>query len=329
MQKVTISDVAHEAGCSKATVSYVINRTRPISEQVRKKVLDAAERLGYHPSGKRNTPQRRSIALLVRGDFRVGDEPAFTFHHEILRRGYIPQIFMCGPDVESLKLVLAAIGNDRNVAGVINAVPTIGSLNLLKYCRELPSFVFARNGCMLCSVHCNYTHRMRLALSHLHSLGHRKVIFFIDSSTVDKPQMISNITFLQEYSQSVEMGTRIVTHPEQRDNRALFPKLDKVWKDGFTAVLAWNDFFAEMIYQWAYERNIRIPDALSILAFCDEFRAQGFAPPLTSVQIPLEKLVHYTVDALLARIEDRKTEEVLLHPFLSPGASTGPALKKH
>ena len=68
---------------------------------------------------------------------------------------------------------------------------------------------------------------------------------------------------------------------------------------------------------------------LSVLAFCDAFSAQGFAPPLTSVQIPTEQLVRYTVDALLARIEDRKTEDVLLHPFLSPGSSTAPALKKY
>ena len=329
MRKVTISDVASEAGCSKAAVSYVINRTRPISAEVRKKVLDAAERLGYYPSGKRNTPRRRSIALLIRGDFRVGNEPAFTFHHEILRRGYVPQIFMCGSDAESLKPVLSAIGNDRNIAGVINTVPDIGSLNLLKYCRELPSFIYARNGCMLCSVHCNYTHRMNLALSHLHTLGHRKVVFFIDSATMDKQQMIDNLAFLQRYSRSVGMEARVVTHPERRDNPVLFPKLDREWDGGATAILAWNDFFASMVYQWAYERYIRIPDKLSVIAFCDEFSARGFAPPLTSVQIPLDLLVHHTVEALLARIEDRKTEEVLLHPFLSMGASTGPSLKKH
>ena len=85
---------------------------------------------------------------------------------------------------------------------------------------------------------------MNLALSHLHTLGHRKVVFFIDSATMDKQQMIDNLAFLQRYSRSVGM-------------------------------------------------------------------------------------VHHTVEALLARIEDRKTEEVLLHPFLSMGASTGPLLKKH
>ncbi len=329
MQKVTISDVAREAGCSKAAVSYVINRTRPISPEVRKKVLEAAERLGYHPSGKRNSPRRQSIALLIRGDFPVGNEPAFSFHHEILRRGYVPQIFLCDADPEALKTVLAAIGNDRNIAGVINAVPDVGSLNLLKYCREVPSFIYARNGCMLCSVHCNYIHRMRLALTHLHALGHRRIVFFIDVATTDRPLMIDNLAFLKEFCQSAGMAARIVEHPERRDNALLFPKLDREWENGCTAVLAWNDFFASMIYQWAYEREIRIPDMFSVLAFSEAFSAQGFAPPLTSVQIPTEQLVRYTVDALLARIEDRKTEEVLLHPFLSPGSSTGPALKKY
>lgn len=327
MRKVTISDVALEAGCSKAAVSYVINRTRPISAEVRKKVLETAERLGYYPSGRRNTPPRRFIALLVRGDFRTGNEPAFTFYHEILRRGYVPQIFMCGADAESWKLVLSAIGKDRNIAGVINAVPGIGSLNLLKYCRELPSFIYARNGSMLCTVHCNYTQRMNLALSHLHSLGHRKVVFFIDEATMDKPQMVDNLEFLRKYSCSAGMEARVVAHPERRENPLLFPKLDREWDDGVTAILAWNEFFASMVYQWAYERDIRIPKKLSVMAFCDKFSAEGFAPPLTSVQIPLDSLVYHTVEALLARIEERKTEEVLLHPFLSRGASTGPMLK--
>ena len=141
--------------------------------------------------------------------------------------------------------------------------------------------------------------------------------------------MIDNLAFLKEFCLSSGMDAGIVEHPERRDNSLLFPKLDREWKNGTTAVLAWNAFFASMIYQWAYEREIRIPDMLSVLAFCDAFSAQGFAPPLTSVQIPTEQLVRYTVDALLARIEDRKTEDVLLHPFLSSGSSTAPALKKY
>ena len=47
--KVTRADVAKLAGVSTATVSYVLNGSRNISERTRKCVLDAVERLNYKP----------------------------------------------------------------------------------------------------------------------------------------------------------------------------------------------------------------------------------------------------------------------------------------
>lgn len=329
MNKITMEDVARAAGVSKATVSYVLNRSNTISEEVRKKVLEAVNRLNYHPSGRRNLPRRKFIALLVRGDFQTSCEPAFSFHHEILARGYIPQIFMCGDSVKSEENILGAIGYDRNIAGVINITPAIQSWDLLKYCKEIPSFIYARNKSMLCSVECNYPQRINLAIAHLYALKHRKIVFFVDSATLDKPAMIENLAVLQNCSEKLGIETRIITHPEHRDNAALFPKLDEAQHNGFSAVLAWNSFFASMIYQWAYARQIRIPDEFSILAFCDEFSAASFAPPLTSVQIPIKLLVRYTLDALLAQIENRKSEKIILQPFLSPGESTAEALNFH
>ncbi|WP_210480170.1 LacI family DNA-binding transcriptional regulator [Naasia sp. SYSU D00948] len=51
--RVTSTDVAREAGLSRATVSYVLNgdTRQTIPEATRQRVLDAAERLGYRPYG--------------------------------------------------------------------------------------------------------------------------------------------------------------------------------------------------------------------------------------------------------------------------------------
>jgi LacI family transcriptional regulator, galactose operon repressor len=49
--RVTISDVAREAGVSLMTVSRVINDKGEISLSTRQHVLDVIERLGYRPSG--------------------------------------------------------------------------------------------------------------------------------------------------------------------------------------------------------------------------------------------------------------------------------------
>lgn len=49
----TIQEIAQRAGTSVATVSHVINRTRFVSEDLRKRVERAMEELGYHPQDSR------------------------------------------------------------------------------------------------------------------------------------------------------------------------------------------------------------------------------------------------------------------------------------
>ncbi len=47
---ISIREVAHEAGVSVTTVSYVLNNKGNISEETRQRVLQAAEELGYVPN---------------------------------------------------------------------------------------------------------------------------------------------------------------------------------------------------------------------------------------------------------------------------------------
>ena len=53
MNQPTQTDVARQAGVSRATVSYVINGLTdgkiPISDETRRRVLNAIEELGYEP----------------------------------------------------------------------------------------------------------------------------------------------------------------------------------------------------------------------------------------------------------------------------------------
>ena len=47
----SIRDVAEQAGVSTATVSHVINGTRPVMPETRRLVEDAVQRLNYRPNG--------------------------------------------------------------------------------------------------------------------------------------------------------------------------------------------------------------------------------------------------------------------------------------
>ncbi len=48
--RITMEDVAERAGVSVTTVSHVVNATRPVSDELRQRVLAAMEALGYRPN---------------------------------------------------------------------------------------------------------------------------------------------------------------------------------------------------------------------------------------------------------------------------------------
>ena len=74
MAAYTSRDVARVAGVSQSTVSYVLTGNRPISEQTRRRVLDAIEQLTYQPNaGARALASQRTrvIALVLPFDVVV------------------------------------------------------------------------------------------------------------------------------------------------------------------------------------------------------------------------------------------------------------------
>ncbi|GAA4391382.1 LacI family DNA-binding transcriptional regulator [Tsukamurella soli] len=75
-RRVTSTDVANEAGLSRATVSFVLNDApnQTIPEVTRRRVWDAARKLGYMPSAAARTLRtgRSEVVLFVLPDTPVG-----------------------------------------------------------------------------------------------------------------------------------------------------------------------------------------------------------------------------------------------------------------
>src|SRR5829696_6973273 len=69
-RKVTMTDVARQAGVSQTTVSIVVNNddTPNISDETRQRILDAIEELGYEPDALAQalrSGSTRTIALII------------------------------------------------------------------------------------------------------------------------------------------------------------------------------------------------------------------------------------------------------------------------
>ena len=66
--KPGIKDVAKVAGVSPTTVSRVLNNRGYISEETRKKVYDAMEKIGYHPNELAKNFFRQKSNIISRYD---------------------------------------------------------------------------------------------------------------------------------------------------------------------------------------------------------------------------------------------------------------------
>ena len=50
MMRITVRDIASQAGVSPATVSLVLNNKKGVSEQTRRRVQEVLDSRGYRPS---------------------------------------------------------------------------------------------------------------------------------------------------------------------------------------------------------------------------------------------------------------------------------------
>jgi DNA-binding LacI/PurR family transcriptional regulator len=247
MSKITISDVARAAGCSKSTVSFAINRNHPISEEMRAKIQQAIEELGYRPKGVRRTQQRRCIALFIHHSERpdVGETTATFFPRNIKSR-------ILATDVQHRNgLRENQSRHERNRQGPPGGrrhqlLPRINSIDLLKYCRGIPSVIFLRDDSMLSSITMNYHHRMTLALDHLAGFGHRNIAFIVYEGSRRRPVILKMEEASRRYrtAENEALSVRVETFWSEQDfDDEIFPLFDRIYADGVTAVITETLFF--------------------------------------------------------------------------------------
>ncbi|MBW8802051.1 MAG: LacI family DNA-binding transcriptional regulator [Streptomyces sp.] len=131
----TMADVARSAGVSVATVSHVLNDTRPVLPHTRQAVLDAVDRLGYTPNTLARslvTSRTRSIGLAV----SAISNPYFTeilqgVEAGALEHGY--SLLIADPhDDPDHECKVVQLLHDRRVDGMIVA-PSADPRELVSY----------------------------------------------------------------------------------------------------------------------------------------------------------------------------------------------------
>lgn len=185
--RATLKDVAQLAGVSSATVSYVLNGKRTISEDTRRRVMEAVHQLDYVPDLNARGLSMRDSKLIgvVVPQTEPGDRLMFqnSFYSEVLgsieyharQQGY--HILISATDANESYLTLA---KQRNLDGII----VIGMYPSEFYQQMKKSQI----PIVLIDSYCNdyYYHNIRiddaygsyLATQYVLQCGHREAAFF-------------------------------------------------------------------------------------------------------------------------------------------------------
>ncbi len=312
-KKLTMEDIAREAGCSKAAVSYVINQNHPISPELKRKVNAIIEKRRYTPSARSKYVERRQIAILTM------DIPGWHYtdwNDEIRKRGYLPCCYHLLEDTSVCLEKLGQINRNRNIAGIICLHPEIQSVDLLRLCKNLPSVIFCRMDSMLSFASVPYREFGVKAAGEFLRYGHKRAaVIYHRSNTPRQNALVDG--FVDELgSQNIR---RIALLKSKTSEQELsFEMLDEAYAEGYRAffILSMHPLTLSLL-RWAYSRKYFIPEDISLFAMDHNQQGRLMVPPISNIGYNFEKLIPLTVEHLISRIEGHDPPAIICEPCIS------------
>ncbi|MFY9980334.1 MAG: substrate-binding domain-containing protein, partial [Candidatus Sulfotelmatobacter sp.] len=166
-----------------------------------------------------------------------------------------------------------------------------------------------------------------MALEHLHSLGHRQIVFIRGPKTLgdSSPRWRGIRNCAKKYD--LEIDSRLVLDlPESRDPLSSFEAGQKLTEElikqkrQFTALLAFDDMTAFGAIRALSKTGLHVPEHCSVIGFDDVAPSALYTPALTTVRQPLEAMGNSAVSIVLEGIKSvlEKREVAAQHGRVAP-----------
>ncbi|MBC7099150.1 LacI family DNA-binding transcriptional regulator [Candidatus Bipolaricaulota bacterium] len=316
----TIRDVAARAGVSVATVSYVINGTKPVAPETAARVRRAMEELDYHPDASAQSLRTRTTHVIG----VVVSDIANPFFATLVRgaedcareHGYSLLICNTAEDLENERIYLSLLSR-RRVDGLLLA-PTgkndelIGRLidrgmNIVFIDRTPPHLqapaVLSQNEAGAYQATC-----------HLIERGHRRI-----GIVLGLPDVSTTAERLRGYRRALahyglELDEDLLVYGRSQVAGAREACLALLSRPNPpTAIFATNNLMTIGAMQAIRKLSLRCPEEVSVVGFDDFEWAEAFDPPLTTVAQDPYGIGQQAVGLLLGLLSgDRKPEQVRL-----------------
>ena len=329
----TMKDVAQAAAVSVTTVSHVVNETRYVSEELRERVLQAMDKLNYHPNTLARSLRQgisHTIGLIV-------PDNANPFFAEIARvietrgfeNGY--SCILCNSDSQLEKeLTYVSMLVAKQVDGIVFIGASSHSEQIALLTEQAVPVVVADRQLLDSDVDLVLVDNYRgghLATEHLISQGHRRIgcVTGPSDTTPSADRVHGYMDALAAAGLPVD-NTLIVKGDFRYSTGATGASQLLDLTEPPTAIFACNDAMAIACMAVVRERGLAIPDDISIIGFDDVPQAAFTSPPLTTVAQPIEEIGKVATDLLIERMSGstRPNQRVILDVSLVIRGSCGP-----
>lgn len=341
---VNLRTLADYLELSQTTISLVLNDSpsaKSIPQETRDRVIEAARRLNYRPNYfARSLRQSKSMSVgvmapdLSEGYFTrvmsgvVAELTAAHYFYFTACHDWKRNLIEKYPHMLVERAVDGFLFLNTNTEGISVPVPVV----------SISGHTAAPN---VTNIVLDHNLAVRQALSHLHSLGHRRIAFMRGPHAIPDSEYRWHGIEQAARELSIKLDTSLVVrldteswsmkagqHPMAPEigYKPMQALLEKT-RD-FTAIFCFNDIAAIGAVRALKDAGLSVPNDVSVVGFDDILSAAYSIPSLTTVRQPLTEMGRHGAQVLLERIANRDKEyppEIVMAPELVVRESTGPA----
>jgi len=332
--RVKRSDVAKLAGVSTATVSHVLNETRYVSQDTKKKVLLAVENLKYEPdmiARSMKVKETKQLGIIVANLLNpYFCEIVHGFERAAREAGYF--VNLCAERINLNEYYKQFVS--RRLDGIFClGVPSNFYLDHLYELVNVGTKIVMGGHVddmeMISVVDTDYVSGMEQAVAYLYDLGHRGIAYLsgVDPRTMTERRAEGYLGAL--HARGLDCGERLLVSsspPYMSTIQNGYNLTEQLMNRGapFTAVICMNDLMAMGAMNALRERGYRTPEDVSVMGFDDSPFTQAWNPPITTMGAPKREIGTRAFDLLYANIRKGIIGYYRAELTLTVRASTGP-----
>lgn len=303
----SLKDVAKEAGLSPAAVSRHLNGSLDLPEETQDRIEKAVLRLGYRPNphARRLSLGRSDTITLILPDIA---NPFFALLASAVEqaasaRGKIVQLHATS-NLEEREIAVLELASDNRSDGVVFCTNRKPGPAVAEALSELPRAIVvdeAVPGAGAPQLFADNARGGYLAGLHLASWKHRKVAYLGGDPALMSTRLRAEglKKGLKEGSEDTKVEVRIFAgQHDMRSGRDLAAELlDSQGEE--TAIFVGSDELAIGVIETLREREVRVPQDISLVSFDGARALHLYDPPITAVHQPAKQLGERAVELLL------------------------------